>query len=140
MTAVTQTLFREFVIRTPDTAKGLVAYLKQHVGPAVQRGRPLRVIVTEEETRRTNEQNRFFHGPVLDAIAEQAWWGGKQYPKEFWKEYFRRRYLLKDEYQTPDGEIVQTYWSTADLSSGRFSAFLNQVQAEAASEWGVEFQ
>jgi len=134
------TLYREFVLRVPEAAKLLTAFLKQNAGAAVDRGKPLRVIVTEEERKRTGEQNRLFHGPILDAISEQAWWGGKRYPKEFWKEYMRRRYLLKDEYTTPDGEVVQTYWSTADLNVGQMTEFLNKVQAEAATEWGVSFE
>ena len=79
---------------------------------------------------------------MLDTITQQAWWNVRQYPKEFWKEYFRKRYLLKDEYETPEGEIVQVYWSTADkkFSVGMMSDFLNKVQAEASSEWGVEFE
>lgn len=133
-------IYHEFVLRAPAVANALTAFLKMNAGAAAERGKPLRVIVTEDERKRTAEQNRFFHGPVLDAITEQAWWSGNQYPKEFWKEYFRRRYLLKDEYTTPDGEVVQTYWSTADLPVGRFAVFLNQVQSEASSEWGVEFQ
>jgi len=133
-------LYREFVLHSPPSARLLNAFLKQNAGAAVERGKPLRVIVTEEERNRTSEQNRFFHGPVLDAIADQAWWGGNRYPKEFWKEYFRRRYLLKDEYTTPDGEIVQTYWSTSDLKVGQMAEFLNKVQAEAATEWGVSFE
>ena len=50
------------------------------------------------------------------------------------------RYLLKDEYTTPDGEIVQVYWSTADLNVGQMTEFLQKVQAESASEWGVIFE
>lgn len=34
MTAVTQTIFREFVVRTPDVALALAAYLKEVVMPS----------------------------------------------------------------------------------------------------------
>jgi hypothetical protein len=132
-------LYREFVLRGPTIWQAFVAFVRVNAKACNDRGRPLRVIVTEDERKRTVEQNRFFHGPVLDAITDQAWWEGRQYPKEFWKEYFRRRYLLKDEYQTPDGEIVQVYWSTADLNVGQMTEFLNKVQSEAATQWGVEF-
>lgn len=132
-------IYREFILRGPSIWQALVAFVRANAKACNERGRPLRVIITEEEKKRTLEQNRFFHGPVLDAITQQAWWEGRQYPKEFWKEYFRRRYLLKDEYQTPDGEIVQVYWSTADLNVGQMTEFLEKVQSEAASEWGVEF-
>ena len=132
-------IYREFVLRSPSVWRAIAALIAGNARACLDRGRPLRVIVTEEERKRTSEQNRFFHGPVLDAITSQAWWQGKQFPKEFWKEYFRRRYLLKDEYTTPVGEVVQIYWSTADLSVAQMSEFLQKVQAESASEWGVEF-
>lgn len=133
-------LYREFVFRTPAAWQSFVAFVRSNAAACNERGKPLRVVVTEEERKRSLEQNRFFHGPVLDAITEQAWWNGKRYPKEFWKEYFRRRYLLKDEYVTPDGEVVHVYWSTAHLNVGQMSEFVSKVQAEAASEWGVQFQ
>lgn len=133
------TLYREFTLRAPEAWKALTAFVAGNARACIERGKPLRVIVTEEGRRRTLEQNRFFHGPVLDAITEQAWWDGRRYPKEFWKEYFRRRYLLKDEHTTPDGEIVPIYWSTADLNVQQMTEFLEKVQAEAAGEWGVQF-
>ena len=134
------TLYREFRLTHEGVWRALAALIAGNARTYLERGKPLRVIVTEEERKRTLEQNRFFHGPVLDAIVEQAWWEGRRYPKEFWKEYFRRRHLLKDEYETPDGEVIQTYWSTADLNVGQMTEFLQKVQAEAASEWGVVFE
>jgi hypothetical protein len=131
-------LFREFRIANEGNWKSFLAFMAGNNAAAITEGKPLRITVTQEETRRTAEQNRFWHGPVLDAITEQAWWNGRQYPKEFWREYFRRRYLLKDEYTTPAGEIVSVYWSTADLNITQMTEFLNKVQAEAATEWGVE--
>jgi hypothetical protein len=137
---VSATLYREFPLRNIGMWSALVAFVKANYQAVIDRGGLLRVIVTEDEKKRTSEQNRFFHGPVLDAITDQAWWEGRQYPKEFWKEYFRRRYLLKDEYTTPDGEIIQVYWSTADLKVGQMTEFLEKVQVESASEWGVVFE
>ncbi len=139
---MTQALYREFVLRGPGVWPAVIAFVKANAASFAEKGEPLRLIFTSDEKKRTLEQNRFFHGPVLDAITSQAWWNGRQYPKEFWKEYFRRRYLLKDEYETPDGEIVQVYWSTADkkFSVGMMTEFLNKVQAEAGSEWGVVFE
>lgn len=133
-------MYREFVLRNAAVWQSLVAVVKANAKAFADRGEPLRLILTSEQAKRTSEQNRYFHGPVLDAITQQAWWEGRQYPKEFWKEYFRRRFLLKDEYQTPTGEIVQTYYSTADLSTSQFTEFLEKVKEESASDWGVQFE
>lgn len=139
---MSRALYREFVLHGPSVWPAIVAFVKANAAPFAEKGTPLRLIFTSDEKKRTLAQNRFYHGPVLDAIVEQAWWNGRQFPMEFWKEYFRKRYLLKDEYQTPDGEIVQVYWSTADpqFSVGMMTEFMNKVQAEAASEWGVIFE
>lgn len=133
-------LYREFPLRQPSAWTNLFNFVKANWQAFADRGEYLRVIVTSDEKKRSNEQNKFFHGPVLDQITAQAWWDGKQYPKEFWKEYFRQRFLLKSEYTTPNGEVINTYWSTADLSVGAMSDFLNKVHAEASSEWGVCFE
>jgi len=139
---MSRTLYREFVLTSPKIWPAVVAFVKANADSFATKGEPLRLIFTSDEKKRTPQQNSFFHGPVLDAITEQAWWDGKQYPKEFWKEYFRRRYLLKDEYTTPDGNVVQVYWSTTDskFSVGMMNDFISKVQAEAASEWGVQFE
>jgi hypothetical protein len=132
-------LYREFPLKSPGIWPLFIAFIKANADSFAEKGEHLRLIVTSDEKKRTNEQNRFYHGPVLDAIVDQAWWNGKQFPKEFWKEYFRKRYLMKDEFTTPAGEIVNTYWSTADLKVGPMSEFLNKVQVEAGQEWGVIF-
>lgn len=130
---------RLFVLRNDPAAQSLYAFLKSNWKALAEQGKPLSIECKPYKTTRTLEQNAFLHGPVLTQIAEQAWWGGKQYPVEFWKEYFRQRYLIKDEYTTPTGEMVNTYWSTADLEVEPFNEFVTKVQAEASAEWGVQF-
>lgn len=135
-------IYREFLLRTADDWRALTAFIKSNAKAFAEKGEPLRLIVTSDERKRTSEQNRFWHGPVLDAITEQAWWQGKQYPKIFWKEYFRQRYLLRDEFVTPEGEVVQVFWSTADskFSVGMMKEFLDKVMVEAGTQWGVDFE
>jgi len=131
-------LYREFKLTHPEALAAVGAFLRANLQAYIDRGNPLRVIVTESETKRSLEQNAVLHC-VLRTIAETAWWDGRQFDEVFWKEYFRRRYLLKDEVTAPTGEIFQIYWSTADLSYDAFKEFMAKVEAEAASEWGVEF-
>lgn len=132
-------IYREFVLRAPAAANALTAFLKMNAGSAVERGRPLRVIVTEDEKKRNAEQNRFYWGPVLTTITDQAWVGGRQYSKDVWHEHFARMFGVCDELVLPDGEIVTRRKSTTQMTVGEFSEYLNRVQAYAASELGVEF-
>ncbi len=130
---MTAAIYQEFD-GTPTGWKLFVSFLKAN------KNRALRLIVTEDDAKRNDPQNRLLH-VTLQRIATNAWWDGKQYPMEFWKEYYRRRFLLKDEYQTPTGEIIQVYWSTADkkFSVGMCSELINKIMADAAQEFGVEF-
>ena len=136
---MTTALYREFTLRNGGMWSNVVAFVRANAKIFADRGEPLRVIVTAEERTRNHAQNRKLHA-MLTEIADNAWWAGKQYPMEFWKEYYRCRFLLKDEYPTPDGEIVQVYWSTADLSVKHFSDFIEQIHMEATRDFGIEWR
>lgn len=136
---MTVALYREFTLRNGGIWSNVVAFVRANAKVFADRGEPLRVIVTAEEKQRNAAQNRKLHA-MLSEIANSAWWNGRQYPMEFWKEYYRRRFLLKDEYTTPDGEIIQVYWSTAELSVGAFSELIQKIYVEAASDFGIEWQ
>ncbi|WP_165487636.1 recombination protein NinB [Burkholderia vietnamiensis] len=136
---MTAALYREFTLRDGGIWTHVVAFIRANAQAFAERGEPLRIIVTAEEKQRNAAQNRKLHA-MLSEIADNAWWNGQQYPMEFWKEYYRRRFLLKDEYTTPDGEIIQVYWSTAELSVGAFSELIQKIYVEAASDFGIEWQ
>lgn len=131
-------LYREFRIDRRGVLPNLIAFVKANALACFERGEPLRLIVTSDEKKRNGQQNRKLHA-MLEEIADNAWWNGRQYPMEFWKEYYRRRFLLKDEYQLEDGEIIQVYWSTADLSVGRFAELIERIQMEAARDFGIDW-
>lgn len=134
------TLYREFVLTRPEIWRSLVALIAGNARTYLERGKPLRVIVTEEERKRTSEANRFYWGPVLTTIAEQAWVDGRQFSKDTWHEYFAREFLPKEEVVMPYGEIVARRKSTTELSVSEFSEYLQRVQAAAATELGVVFE
>lgn len=136
---MTAALYKEFTLRNGSVWNLLVAFVKANAPGCADKGQPLRVIVTEEGAQRNSAQNRKLHA-MLTEIGDNAWWGGRKYPMEFWKEYYRQRFLLKDEYETPDGEIIQVYWSTADLSVKQFSELIEKIHAEAADEFGIDWQ
>lgn len=127
-----------FTLRNKEAAAAAWKFIRENAAEQARIGQPLVVTVEAYQETRTDEQNRKLHAMLTD-IAECAWWDGRQYPKEFWKEYFRRLFLLKDEYTTPSGEIIQVYWSTADLKKKAFAEFMTKVEAHAIQEYGVEF-
>ncbi|WP_186013792.1 recombination protein NinB [Burkholderia gladioli] len=137
---MTASLYREFVIRNGIIWSNVVAFVRANAKVFADRGEPLRVIVTAEERQRNAAQNRFYWGSIIRSIAEQAWVEGRQFDKDAWHEYFARLYGVSDELTLPDGEIILRRKSTSQMSVGEFSTYLNQIQAYAANNLGVEFE
>ncbi|VVD90962.1 hypothetical protein PCO31110_01617 [Pandoraea communis] len=131
-------LYREFRLDRRGVLPNLIAFVKANALACFERGEPIRLIVTTDEKKRNVQQNKKLHA-MLQEIADNAWWNGRQYPMEFWKEYYRRRFLLKDEYQLDDGGIIHVYWSTADLSVGHFGELIERIQMEAAHDFGIDW-
>lgn len=132
-------LYKEFTLHTPNVWHLVLAFVKANAGAALDKGTPLRVIVTAEERKRNPEQNRFYWGVVLRDISEQAWVAGRQFDKDTWHEYFADLFAEKVERILPDGRIHVSRKSTSDMSVGDFTTYLAQVQAHAANELGVSF-
>lgn len=134
------TIYREFPLRTPSAWSALVAFVKANAQACVDRGRTLRVIVTEDEKKRNTEQNRRYWGFVIGTIADQSWVDGRQFDKDTWHEYFARKHGVMTEIVLPGGEIVQRRKSTSEMTVGEFSEYMNKVEADAAQELGVIFE
>lgn len=62
-------LYREFTLRSPADAGAMVNFIKSNAAAFVDKGTPLRVIVTEEEMDRLDEQIKYYFGVVVKAIA-----------------------------------------------------------------------
>lgn len=132
-------IYREFVLRNPSGANALTAFLKMNAGAAVERGKPLRVIVTEDEKKRTDAMNRRYWGVVLKQISEQAWVSGRQFDKDVWHEHYARKHGVCDEMVLPDGEIILRRKSTTQMTVSEFSEYMQRVEADASCELGVMF-
>lgn len=132
------TLYKEFVLRTDSAWLSFMALIRANASSLKEQGTPLRLIVTTEERKRNNEQNKFYWGGVLKYVAEQAWVNGKQYDKDTWHEFLARKFGVCEDVTLPDGEIIIRRKSTTQMSVHEFSEYLNQVQAYAAGELGVD--
>lgn len=133
--------FVEILIDGPEALRRAQEFIGKAARAYWARKQPIRVVISSEDQTNTAAQKRYLRGPVLSAIAAQARWDGEQFPPDFWMEYYRRRFLLRDEFQTPDGEILYRFWSTSDraFTARMMSEFIEKVQAEAVMDWGVIF-
>jgi hypothetical protein len=135
-------LYREFTLRGPSEAGAMLNFVKSNAKAFAEKGAPLRVIVTEDEMDRLDEQIRYYFGVVIKALAEQAWVEGRQFSKEAWHELMARKFLPGKEIVMPDGEIIVKRASIAKGQIGvkAMAKFTNEVEAYAATEHGVGFE
>lgn len=134
-------LYREFVISTPAVASILVNFLKSNAGVFADKGTPLRVIVTEEEMDRLDEQIAYYFGVTIKTIAEQVWISGRQFDKDAWHEELAKKFLPTKELLLPDGEIILKRSSIArgKISLKKMTTYIQEVEVYAATELGVVF-
>ncbi|UAN04400.1 recombinase [Achromobacter mucicolens] len=130
---------REFLLTGEAPAGALWQFVKSNARAFAERGHPLRVIVTDEEEDRLDQQIRFYFGVVIKAVAEQVWVDGRKFSKESWHEHFARKFLPPTEMVLPDGEVVIKRASIARGHIGvrAMAAFTEEVLAEISTEYGV---
>lgn len=132
-------LYREFTFSRPEVWQGFVAFLKANAQGCLDAGSPLRVIVTTEESKRKDEQNRYYWGRVMRQISEQAWVNGRLYDSDVWHEHYARKYGVCEDIVLPNGETITRRKSTTQMTVREFSEYTNRVEADAATELGVQF-
>lgn len=138
-------VLRTFILRDGAIAAGLVSFLKEHAGPMVAAGTPLQVTVAKHRRTRSNEANAFMWAAVLTPIAQQVQVAGRWFSADTWNEQMKRDHLPElcaagvEKWEVlPDGSR-ELRMSTSDLNTEEMALYLNEVQARAASEWGVVF-
>lgn len=137
-------LARTFILREPQHAQSLIAFLKSNAGPMAQQGQPLEVRVCVYKAKRSTEQNSLMWA-LLQQIADQAWVGGRRYEPEVWNVHMKRELLpeetargVKKWRHLPSGER-ELFMSTTDLDVSEMSTYVEKLQAKAAVELGVIF-
>jgi len=133
-------MYREFTLTSNGVWNALKELVKANAAAFASKGEPLRVIVTSEERKRNSRANRFYWGAVLRNIAEQAWVNGQQFSAEVWHEHYARKFGVCEDVTLPSGEVIVRRKSTTDMSEKEFSEYTTRVQADAASNLGVEFE
>lgn len=110
-------------------------------------GKRVRVEIVEDEDSLSAQQRRFFHGPVLTQIAEQAHNAGERYDAVTWKRVLKQIILERnprwDEIRIPgedEPRLVRRYWSTEELGVKAYSAFIDESIDLATTSWDVVFR
>lgn len=107
-------------------------------------GRRLAVTIRELEDERTLQQLKFYWGPMLKDISEQATIAGTKYSKDAWHELGKRQFLPRRTTKTKVAGrsrpvITTTLGSTKGLSVRKMSKYLEEFMAWAVTDLGVVF-
>lgn len=127
-------LMRIFVLRDYPHVLSMKAFIENNWKALAEQEKPLQVVVTPYKAKRTLEQNAKLHA-VLQEISEKAWVGGRQFTMEAWKAEFAKRLIGTED--LPGGGSVPISTTTLDVES--CAKFIDQMEAIAATELGVEF-
>ena len=136
----TTRLYKEFVLNGPAVWQLVKELIKEHARAFIDRGTPLRLVITTEERRRSTESNGFYWGVVLRDISEQAWVNDQQFKADTWHEYYANLYCPRTEVTLPTGEIFSRRKSTSEMTQKEFSDYVARVQANAATDHSVTFE
>lgn len=103
-----------------------------------------RILAEEHEDDRSLQQNRFYWGPCLREIAEQARIEGQRWTAEAWHELFKRMFLgyeIKKVHVAGKRRpvVIRRLRSTTGLKVKAMGAYLDKLQAFAATDLGVQF-
>lgn len=126
---------RTFVLRTELQAARLVKLLQSTWKEQAEAGAPLEVEVSAFKKRRSDAANRRYWF-VLEQISQQVVVAGHRHPKEFWHEYFKRKFIGYEELPDDQGMLGL---STTTLDATEFGNYVFKVESWAVEEHGVVF-
>lgn len=139
MQVETLKLHREFVIDREPVVLVAHRFVDSNWRSFEAANTPLRLIITTQEEKRREAQNRYYWRGVIQQISEQVWVDGRQYSKEVWHEHLAGMFGVMKELEMPDGSKRLVRKSTTDMSVKEFSHYIEECTAFAAMEYGVRF-
>jgi hypothetical protein len=130
-------IHREFTLTGPDVWARVIDTVRPNAAPAIERGKPLHVIVTSYDADRHDSQIGLYWGVILKRIAEDIPDDDGEFrPAQYWHERLALEFLGMIEWVNPrTNRINRRRRSTArgEISVGDMAKYLTQLQA-----WGAE--
>lgn len=127
-------MLRTYVLRTQKQVDRLLLLFRETWKAQADAGRPLEVVVSEFTKKRSDAQNRRYWW-LLEQIARQVVINGRRFAKEYWHEFFKRKFIGYEE--LPEGGQIGL--STTTLDATEFHDYVYKVEAYAIEELGVVF-
>lgn len=113
--------------------KGFLADLLQYAGKAIR-------ITIESKSKRSNQQNRYFHGVVIPIVKvhllDLGWKEAKS--NEWVKNYIKYNCLIKEVVNEETGETIKTLGETSMLTTAEFMDFIADIQEWSATKLDLQ--
>ncbi|NSX14975.1 recombinase [Cupriavidus taiwanensis] len=134
-------VYREILLRGRADWAEVVSTVRAAAPAMARAGRPLRVILADEDQDRLEEQIRYYWSAVIGPIAEQVWADGRRYSPKAWHLHMKDKFLTARELRLPDGSIkfVQPSIARGEITVGQMAEYTTRVTAYAAADLGVQF-
>lgn len=132
------------IVKTREDAHRAVTQAYANAQAILLNGKPARIVCEEHEDDRTIQQNRFYWGPCLREIAEQAVIEGQRWTAEAWHELFKRMFLGYEIKKTRVAGkkrpvVIRRLKSTTGLKVKAMGIYLDKLQAFASTDLSVRF-
>ena len=88
------------------------------------------LVLREHRKARSVEQNRRYWAIVQEIASHEI--DGQRFMAESWHEFFKGKFIGKEEVKMPWGETYNRPISTTTLDVGQFSEYMTQIEAWAA--------
>lgn len=134
----------DVVVTTRKGAHLAATSAYQHASQIVADGKRARIVAEEDEDDRTIQQNRFYWGPCLGDIEDQARINGQRWTREAWHQLFKRMFLGYEIKKVAVAgrkrkTVIRSLKSTTGLKVRPMAKYLTELQAFAAVDLGVQF-
>jgi hypothetical protein len=125
-------MLKVFFLHSPLNLEPLGRFLRSNLQAMADRGTPLRVEVSDETPKRSNQHNRYYRA-LLKQCADEAWVEGKQFPPAAWAEFFKIKFLPP--LDIPGGRVSAI--STADLDRHEMLEYTSSIEVYMQQELGI---
>lgn len=125
-------MLKVYILQDQGVLERMAGLLRSTLNGYVAVGRPLRVEISDEIPKRSNQHNKYYRA-LLRQCADEAWIEGKQFPPQAWAEFFKAKWLPRMD--LPCGGSAVT--STTDLDRAEMLDLTNRIGLYMQQELGL---
>lgn len=100
-------------------------------------GERLKIIIEKQYSKRSNQQNRYYYGVVLDVLLHEVNEQGNEMTKAELHEELLSRFAPKKQVKNSAGEYFEIPMRSHELNKSQMADFTSEIMRWAAEFWAV---